>query len=133
MNVRYEHLQNVAVNEPLAAVLRRGRLARLKRLLRARNVGRLKFLYFSAEGARLATVIAWPDDPQVVRLGVPGAVREQVVTFFLGVVSQRFPTWSDAGAGDAGGIITWDLLSDDLKHRHSGLRRVEQTTVCNGL
>ncbi len=133
MTMRYEHLQNVPMPEPLAGINRHRKFARLRRLLRARSVARLKLLYFSAGGARMATVIAWPDDPKGARLGVPGAVREQLVTFFLGLISQRFPGWSDADAPDAGGIITWDLLLDDLKHRHSAPRRVEQTTVCNGL
>ena len=95
--------------------------------LRAARVSLARFEYSGQAGVRRIKPATFHDDSgRVVDAGVSKRLRQDIGVFLHELLELRFPDWADAEGSR--GELEWDIVADDLEHRHS-LRQITYETV----
>ena len=95
--------------------------------LRQADVSMVRFEYSGQTGVRRVKPTSYHGQSgRVMDVRIPKAIREDIDVFLHELLELRFPEWADAEGSR--GEIEWDIVTDDLEHRHS-LRQVTYETV----
>jgi hypothetical protein len=95
--------------------------------LRQAHVSMIRFECSGQGGARRRKPTTFHDESgRVVDAVLPKKLRQDVDVFLHEVLELRFPDWADAEGSR--GELEWDVVADDLEHRHS-LRQITYESV----
>ena len=100
--------------------------------LRQAHVALVRFEYSGQIGARRIKPTAFHDDSgRVIEAQLPKKFRQDIDVFLHEVLESHFPDWADAEGSR--GELDWDVVADDLEHRHSLRQIVYETVTVRGL
>jgi hypothetical protein len=100
--------------------------------LRQARVSLVRFEYSGQTGARRIKPTTFHDDSgRVIDAGLPKRLRQDIDVFLHEVLELRFPDWDEAEGSR--GELEWDVVADDLEHRHSLRQVVYETVTVRGL
>ncbi len=95
--------------------------------LRQADVSLVRFEYSGQAGVRRIKPTRYHDQSgRIMDARMPKAVRQDIDVFLHELLELRFPEWADAQGSR--GELEWDVIADDLEHRHS-LRQITYETV----
>jgi hypothetical protein len=95
--------------------------------LRHAQVSLVRFEYSGQGGVRRSKPTTYHDETgRAFSVGVPKTVRQDIDIFFHELLDLRFPAW--AYAEGSRGEFEWNIVADDLEHRHC-LREITYETV----
>jgi hypothetical protein len=95
--------------------------------LRQAHVSLVRFEYSGQAGARRNKPTTFHDNSgRVIDAGLPKRLRQDIDVFLHELLDLRFPDWADAEGSR--GELEWDIVADDLEHRHL-LRQITYETV----
>jgi len=95
----------------------RSRFICLRHILPTRTLARVQFIYGVLAEARLITLQAIPRTAGQT-LVISNRARARLLRAFLYWMSRCQPDWTSGP--DCGGVLTWDLSTDQFAHRHAG-------------
>jgi hypothetical protein len=95
--------------------------------LRRARVSLVRFEYSGQTGTRRIKPTTFHDGSgRVIDAKLSKSLRQDVDVFLHELLDLRFPDW--ANAEGSRGELEWDIVADDLEHRHS-LRQITYETV----
>jgi hypothetical protein len=95
--------------------------------LRAARISLARFEYSGQAGVRRIKPTTFHDNSgRIVDAGVSTRLRQNIDVFLHELLELRFPDWADAEGSR--GELEWDIVGDELEHRHS-LRQITYETV----
>ena len=100
--------------------------------LRQAHVSLVRFEYSGQAGARRIKPTTFHDGSgRVMHPCLSKAVRQDIDVFLHELLDLRFPEWADAEGSR--GELEWDIVADDLEHRHSLRQITYETLTVQGL
>lgn len=104
----------------------------IREKLLAQGVGRVEVEYDGyGDCGMIESIEAFDTANETTRdIVLPSTLRESIADFVSDLLDERFYGWED-GCG-ARGRVTWNLLSNELRHEHASRFEDYHTTILNG-